>query len=114
MGKKETNTQEKTGFFHTIFRLRGVLLSVPVAIIAAVMAIYSAKILPAEVGVFMQTDGQYQFMLTRPLAILIPLALTLVCVTITLCCRKVTYPWLISLFSLVVPPLLWFTSLLAS
>ena len=109
----ENQTTKKTGFFPTVFRLRGLLLSVPVALIAAIMAFYSARILPDQVGVFMQANGQYQFMLSKPLAILIPLAVTLLCVTITLCCRKVTYPWLISLFSLVMPPLLWFTSLLA-
>lgn len=120
MAKKDIKKTEVTeeggtasGFFQTVFRLRGILLSVPVAAAAIIMAIYSSRILPEQVGVFMQTNGQYQFMLSRPVAILAPLAITLVCLTITMCCRRVIYPWLISLFSLVIPALLWFTSILA-
>ena len=120
MAKKDTqDTQvEKNGgtaggFFQAVYRLRGILLSVPVAAAAIIMAIYSSRILPDQVGIFMQANGQFQFILSRPVAILAPLAITLVCLTITMCCRRVIYPWLVSLFSLVIPPLLWFTSFLA-
>lgn len=97
-----------------LYRLRGLIISVPVMVAALVMAYYSSQILPAQVGIFMLPSGSYQFYFSRSMAILIPLVITSVCVTFTLIAKKVTFPWCISLFSLLLPALLWLTSALTS
>ncbi len=101
-------------FLHVLYKLRGVFLSIPVAAAAIMMAIYSKQFLPAKVGLFMQTGGTYQFYIDRPMAIAVPLVITGACLIITLCAKKITFPWCISLFSLILPALLWLTAALTS
>ncbi len=101
-------------FLQVVYRLRAVFLSVPIAIAAVLMAFKSRTLLPEKVGIFMQANATYQFYVDRPLAIVVPLVLTAICLTITLCSKKVTFPWCISLFSLILPALLWLTSALTT
>lgn len=112
-----TTQNEESGFMYflrLVYRLRGVFLSIPVAIVAVFLAVYSVRILPAEVGILMQANGRYQFYISKALAIVIPLVLTALCVTLTICSKKVTFPWMISLFSLLLPLLLWLTTTLTT
>lgn len=101
-------------FFQVVYRLRGLLLSIPVVVAAILMAVYSSRYLPAQVGLFMQSSGTYQFYISRTLAITVPLIITGASVTLTLCAKKITFPWFISLFSLIVPAILWLTTALTS
>ena len=116
--KTEAPQEEEISTFwyvlHVIYKLRAVFLSIPVAVAAVIMAVYSSRFLPAKVGVFMQATGSYQFYIDRPMAIAIPLVITGVALVITLCAKKVTFPWCISLFSLILPAILWLTTALTS
>lgn len=92
------------------YRLRSILLALPVMVTAVVLAVYNSINLPEFVGLNVQTSGEYVTVITRSAAVLGPLAVTAVCLLLMFCSKKVLYPWLISLFSLVIPLLFQFTS----
>ena len=92
------------------YRLRSILLAFPVVVTAVIMAIYNMTKLPEIVGINIQSNGEYAMAITRGVAVMGPLALTSVCLLLMFCSKKVLYPWLISLFSLVLPLLFLFTS----
>ena len=92
------------------YKLRSVLLAIPVAVAAVALAIRNMAGLPEEVGINLLASGEYQYMIGRSVAVMGPLAVTAVCLLLMFCSRKVLYPWLISLFSLVLPLLLLVTN----
>lgn len=94
-----------------IYRLRSVILAIPVALGAAGLAIYNQATLPDMVGINLQASGAYAQMVGKGVAVMGPLALTAVCLLLMFCSRRVLYPWLISLFSLVLPVLILITNI---
>lgn len=92
------------------YKLRSVLLSIPVAIAAISLAIRNMAKLPEQVGLNLQANGEYAVMVGRGVAVMGPLAVTAVCLLLMFCSRRVVYPWLISLFSLVLPLVILFTN----
>lgn len=93
-----------------IYRLRSILLAIPVIVAAIVLASYNIVNLPEYVGLNLRADGEYATIITRGMAVLSPLALTSVCLLMMFCSKKILYPWLISLFSLILPLIFLFTS----
>lgn len=93
-----------------IYKLRGLLLSIPVAIAAIYLAVQSGNNLPASVGINLQANGEFATMIDRGVAIWVPLGITTGCIVFTCCSRRVIYPWLIGIFSLIVPVLLQLTN----
>lgn len=93
-----------------IYRMRSVLLAIPVAVAAVILAMRNAVNLPAQVGINLQTSGEYALEISRILAVMGPLAVTAVCLLLMFCSRRVIYPWLISLFSLILPVLILITN----
>lgn len=89
------------------YRLRRVWLALPVLVCAIVLAVRNTRILPASVGINLLEDGTYQFMVSRAMAVWVPLGVTVVCLGLMFLSKKIVYPWLISLFTLFVPVLLW-------
>ncbi len=93
-----------------IYRMRSILLAIPVAVAAVILAMRNAVNLPAQVGINLQTSGEYALVISRILAVMGPLAVTAVCLLLMFCSRRVIYPWLISLFSLILPVLILITN----
>ena len=93
-----------------IYRLRSVVLAIPVLIASIVLALYNMKNLPEIIGLNMQANGEYTQAITRGVAVMGPFALTFVCLFLMFCSKRVLYPWLISVFSLVLPLVFLFTS----
>ena len=58
----------------------------------------------------LQTTGVYAQMISRDLAVLGPLAVTGGCLLLMFCSRRTFYPWIISIFTLVLPILLYLTN----
>ena len=103
-----------------IFSLRGIWISAPVAAAALLVASWAEKNLPEVVeithviidwdaenalfGLFVMTTE----FITRDVAIFVPLALTAFCLLMTILSKKTLYPWLISIFTLCLPIVLWF------
>ena len=92
------------------YKLRSVLLAIPVAVLACTLALRNMQQLPTQVGINLLASGEYQWMISREMAALAPLAVTAVCIFLMFCSKKVLYPWLISLFSLVLPLVIWITN----
>ena len=93
------------------YRLRSVILAIPVAATAVILAIHNQAKLPDTVGINIQTNGEYAQMVGKSVAVLGPLAVTAVCLLMVFCSKKVFYPWLISVFSLVLPLLIYITNI---
>lgn len=93
-----------------VYRLRSLVLAIPVVLAAVFMAIYNMANLPDIIALNMQANGEYTQAITRGVAVMGPFALTLVCVFLMFCSKRVLYPWLISVFSLALPLVFMFTS----
>ena len=96
--------------FTWIYRLRGILISAPVAIAAWKLALYNKANLPQEVGLNMLSTGEFAQTISLQSAVMVPFFLTIGCLAMVLCSRKTLYPWIISVFTLAVPLLLLMTN----
>ena len=90
-----------------VYRLRSIFLALPVFITSVVMAIYNLVKLPEIVSVNL---GDFAQSITRGVAVMGPFALTIACLFLMFISKRVLYPWLISVFSLVLPFLFLFSS----
>lgn len=111
-------SEDKKGFVYVmkeigrwIYKLRSVLLAIPVAVAAIVLAVRNAAQLPEQVGIHLLSTGEFEMMVSRNVAVLVPLVVTVFCLLLMFCSRKVLYPWLISIFSLVLPFVLLLTNM---
>ena len=93
-----------------IFRLRGFFMAVPVVLAALYLAARNMARLPEEVGINLLATGEYEYLISRGLAVMAPLVVTGVCLLMMLMSRRTIYPWIISIFSLVLPLLIWVTN----
>ena len=112
-----TQNKEKMSFKEVMkviwmwtYRLRSVILSIPVAIGAILLAIYNRDHLPETVGINIQSSGVFAQTVEKNVAVMGPLAVTAVCLLMVFCSRRVVYPWIISIFSLALPVLIYFTN----
>jgi hypothetical protein len=94
-----------------VTRLRKVFLAVPVAWGAVMLALYNLKHLPAVVGLDLQIGGDYSIQVVRELAVLGPVAVTAVCLLLMFISRRTLTPWIVSLFSLVLPLVILVTNI---
>ena len=94
-----------------LFRLRKLVLAAPVVYAAVKLAYYNMQHLPEQVGINIQSTGEFAQMITRDMAVMAPLGLTGACLLLMLCSRKALYPWAISIFTLVLPILILFSNL---
>lgn len=89
-----------------LFRLRKPVMAVPVVYYAVKLAQYNRLHLPEQVGVNLQSTGEFAQYISRDLAVMGPLALTGGCLILMFCSRKAMYSWAISIFTLALPLLL--------
>ena len=83
------------------------ILAIPVAAGAVILALRNMSALPKRVGFGLQLDGTFDFMVARGIAVLGPIAVTALCLLLMFCSKRVLTPWLVSVFSLVLPILIW-------
>ena len=89
-----------------IYRLRKIIMSIPVVYYAIVFGMYNAKYLPDRVGLVLQSNGEFAQTVSRGLAVMGPLGVTAACLLLMFCSRRTLYPWLISIMSLLLPMLI--------
>ena len=89
-----------------IYRLRKVIMTIPVVYYAIVFGVYNAKYLPERVGLVLQSNGEFAQTVSRGLAVMGPLGVTAACLLLMFCSRRTLYPWLISIMSLLLPMLI--------
>lgn len=117
----EANVQSKTGMQkfkeimriigQVIYHLRKVVMAIPVIYYAVKLAAYNAVNLPEVVGLNIQSNGIYAENISRTVAVNAPLVLTGGCLALMFLSRKTVYPWVISVFSLIVPIMLLITNI---
>lgn len=97
--------------WHYIWMFRGAIISVPVLVLAIGQAFRNASRLPETVGLNIQATGEYAMTVARPTAVVIPLLVTIGCILLTCFTKRPLFPWLISIFTLVIPVLIWFINI---
>lgn len=96
-----------------IYRFRAIFLVILTLIAAFILADYCREKLPEQVGIELQSDGSFAKYITRDQAVNCCLWLTVISLVFVLLSKKTLYPWLISLFTFVVPVLILVTNYLA-
>ena len=118
-------------FFHTLgealykvglymYRLRSLILAAPVAGVALILASESRARLAETVEITSFTfnteasDALFGFLelgsttISQDAAVLGPLMITTACLIMMICSKRTLYPFLISVFTLCLPPVIWF------
>ena len=96
-----------------IFRLRKIFMAIPVVYLAVRIAAANAERLPEYVGLNLQSSGEFAMMVTRNYAVFGPLCVTAFCLLLMFLSRKTLFPWIISLFTLILPYLIYLTNMYA-
>ena len=97
--------------FKWMFRLRKIAMAAPVAWVAVQLALENAQRLPEMVGFNLQSNGQYAMLISRNYAVWGPVGVTVFCLLLMFCSRKTVFPWVVSIFTLVLPYLIWIVNL---
>ena len=90
-----------------ILRFKRIIIAIPVAIGAVYLAIWNMDRLPSKVGFGIQLDGTFDYVVAREIAVLGPIAVTALCLLLMFCSKRTLTPWLVSVFSLALPILIW-------
>ena len=89
-----------------IFYFRKVFMAIPVVVAAILLAKHSQAVLPDQVALMLSESGTFSLTVTKTQAVWGPAVLTGGCLVCMFLSRKAFYPWLISVITLVIPPLL--------
>lgn len=103
-GKNETTARKVWKY---IWKFRGAIISIPVLVFAISQAFRNASILPDTVGLNIQATGEYAMTVSRSVAVVVPLLVTIGCTLMATFTKRPLFPWLISIFTLVLPVLIW-------
>ena len=93
-----------------IYKLRRFIMAVPVIFWSIKLAIANAGRLPEIVGLNIQANGEFARMVSRNTAVMGPLVMTGFCLLLVFCSKKPLLPWMISIFTLIMPVLIWMTN----
>lgn len=94
-----------------IVKLWPVIISTPVAVMSIILAIKNAARLPDPVGINLLSSGDFGLLMPKLLVVLGPVLLTAICIVMTIFSKRTLFPWLVSLFTLVLPILIWLTNI---
>ena len=94
-----------------IYRFRSIFFAIPVVYGALKLARVNYELLPDMVGLNLLTSGEYSYMVAKDTAVYGPLMVTAACLLMMMLSRKTLYPWVISVFSLVLPLLILITNI---
>ncbi len=97
--------------FRYIADFKKIWLALPVGAAAIYLAVYANEHFPEYVGINLLETGDYAYLVTREIAVMGPLAITALCLLLMFCSKRTLFPWLVSVFSLVLTPLILVTNL---
>ena len=97
-----------------IFHFRKILLALPVVFGSIYLARLNWTHLPEQVGLSLMSNGQFAQLVDKGVAVYGPMGITAVCLALMVCSRRALYPWLISLFTLILPVLILVTNVFPS
>jgi len=93
-----------------LYRLRKVFMAIPVVYYAIKLAQYNTENLPSIIGINMQSNGVFTQMISRDAAVMGPLIITGFCLLMMFLSRKAIYAWAISIFTLILPVILFISN----
>lgn len=93
-----------------VMRFKKLFLAAPVAAMALILAVMNLFKLPALVGVGLQGDGEFAIEMIREVAVIAPLAVTGICLLLMFASKRTLTPWMVSVFSLLLPLMLLITN----
>ncbi len=90
------------------YKLRGLVLAIPIVVISIILAVSNMATLPAAVAIGLPNivNGILVFqevMISKILAVFIPLLVTAFCLLMMFLSKRISFPFLVSLFSLILP-----------
>ena len=94
-----------------VWASRKVLLAIPVLWLMLYFARLNWNVLPDPVGLNLQTTGEYAQYISKELAVYGPMGVTGGCLAMMFLSRKTVYPWMICMFSMLLPMLLLITNI---
>ena len=94
-----------------LYHMRKLFLAAPVVWLAVRLYGYAMKELSETVGIWLQENGSYAYLIERETAAMGCMAVTAACLLMMFLSRRTLYPWVISIFSLVLPFLLILTNI---
>lgn len=106
------NICEEVGVY--MFHFRKLLLGLPVVFASIYLARVNWTQLPDQVGLSLMANGQFAQLVEKEVAVYGPMGVTAVCLLLMVCSRRALYPWLISVFTLVLPVLILITNIFPS
>jgi hypothetical protein len=106
------NICEEVGVY--MFHFRKLLLGLPVVFASIYLARVNWTQLPDQVGLSLMANGQFARLVEKEVAVYGPMGVTAVCLLLMVCSRRALYPWLISVFTLVLPILILVTNIFPS
>ena len=94
-----------------IWQGRKILLAVPVVQLMLYFARLNWNVLPEQVGLNLQTTGTYAKYISKEMAVYVPMGITGGCLAMMFLSRKTVYPWMICMFSVLLPLLILITNI---
>ena len=90
------------------YKLRAFVLAIPIVAIAVILAVSNMATLPAAVAIGLPNivNGILVFqevLVSKILAVFIPLLVTAFCLLMMFLSKRISFPFLVSLFSLIMP-----------
>ena len=93
---------------------RKILLAIPVVYLMLYFARLNWNVLPDSVGLNLQVTGEYASYISKEMAVYGPLGITGGCLAMMFLSRKTLYPWMICMFSMLLPVLVLITNIFPS
>ena len=93
-----------------VFRLRKVIMAAPVVYFALKLARENADRLPKTVGLDLQSTGEFAHTVSRTVAVQGPLMITAAALLMMFFSKKAVFPWVVSILTLALPYLIYFTN----
>ena len=90
------------------YKLRAFVLAIPIVVIAVILAVSNMATLPAAIAIGLPNivNGILVFqevLVSKILAVFIPLLVTAFCLLMMFLSKRISFPFLVSLFSLILP-----------
>ena len=91
-----------------VYKFRSLFMAIPVVACSINLALVSAAKLPSKLVLSLPALEQRELVLKlvemdKTTAIFVPVLITAVCLLLMFCSRRQLFPWLISIFSLILP-----------
>ena len=97
-----------------LWQSRKLLLAIPVVYLMLYFARLNWNVLPDAVGLHLLNTGDYAQYITKQMAVYVPMGITGGCLAMMFVSRKTLYPWMICMFSMLLPLLILVTNIFPS